>query len=146
MNETSQICDRKDPLANVPAVSIAPPPRCFHREGSSPGFPCGKLARWKRAGNHWFADEYFCDEHRAPADLELGKVIPFRRVRVNVDVYISGVHVNLAIAQAEAVHQLELGLQSIGAVGDVVTVTSSMVKSVGLPPPLPRNVRTVDPE
>ena len=103
MNEKSQISPGRDPLAHAPSVAIAPPVRCFHRDGSSPGFPCGELARWERRGNHWFATEYFCDAHRAPADLEIPDVHAFRRIRINVDVYMSGTSVNAPMAHTEAI-------------------------------------------
>jgi hypothetical protein len=146
VKEKSQFPPGRDPLAHAPSVAIAPPVRCFHRALSSPSFPCGQLARWLRRGNHWFADEYFCDEHRAPADLEIPAVHPFRRVRINVDVHMAGVHVNAPLAHTEAIVKLEAALQAIGAIGDVVTVRSDLVKSSGLALPLPSNRRHDDPE
>lgn len=146
MNDKSQISSGRDPLAHAPAVAIAPPARCFHRDGSSPGFPCGELARWERRGNHWFATQYFCDDHRAPSDVLIPDVHPFRRIRISCEVYMSAVHVNAPLAHTESIVRLEEALKGIGAILDVVNVGSNVVKSSGLPLPVPHAARRDNPE
>src|SRR5262245_28469 len=146
MKDRSQNSPRFDPLAHAPSVAICPPARCFYRDQSSPGVPCGELARWERTGNHWFATEYFCERQHPPADIEIPPIHAFRRARLSCDVFLSGVHVNAPLAHTEAIVRLERALKAIGAIPDIVTVGSTLVKSSGLPLPVPRAPAWVDPE
>lgn len=129
------------PGADVPAVSIAPPLRCYYRGENSASSICGRPAAWSRPGNHWFSTEYFCDEHRGPSDLPAPAEHVFRRVRFNVDVLVAGAHLNAPVAHVEALERIGRAVAAAGGVMEINAVTSHVVRSCPLPAPR----RTIDP-
>lgn len=118
-----------DRIAHVPAVSIAPPLRCYFRP-KIPGAPiCGEFAHWMRPGNHWFDPEYFCDQHREPIDVLVPAEHVFRRVRFELQVLVSAAALNVTPAHTEALARLEAAVRAAGGVLDVQAVRSVVVRS-----------------
>lgn len=117
-----------DGAAHVPQVVNGPPVRCYHTDGNSRYAICGELARWKRPGNHWFDDAYFCDRHRAECDEPIVGELVVRRVRLTVDVLFAGASRDAPFAQTEAVQRLERVLASAGAVVEIHEVRSNPVR------------------
>jgi hypothetical protein len=117
------------PPANVPAVTNAPPPRCYHRREPHSSMPCGELAAVARPGRDWFSWEYFCREHASPGDVEIPAEHVFRRVGLQLEVFIAGAGASDAVARAEAIARLDRAIQTAGGVADIAAVRSVMVKS-----------------
>jgi|GEM_PF-3598146 len=133
MDEKKSVQTAVTDISHVPAVAIAPPPRCYHRLESPAGGICGELARWLRPGRDWFAVSYFCDAHRLDGDQLVPVEHVFRRVRVLADLLITGVATNAPLAQTEAVARLEAAIRAAGGVLDVHGVRSYMVRSAAVP-------------
>lgn len=122
--------DDPDPLRHVPAATIEPPQRCYHRGELAGATVCGERAEWMREGPHWFVCGYFCARHRLPSDVPIPAVHVFRRVRVSVEVFFSGASMEAPAAHREAMARLEAAVQSAGGLLDVQGVRSVIAKSL----------------
>jgi len=117
-----------NPLERVPAVAVCPQIRCYARQGSALGSLCGAPARWRRPGRLWFEDAFFCDAHRSESDLAIAGDVVVRRVRLSVDVLMTGASMTAPEAQIEAGRQLERAVESIGGRLEVTGVHSQPVR------------------
>src|SRR2546430_866602 len=117
-----------NPIERVPAVATCPQIRCYARRGSAFGSLCGAPARWRRPGRIWFEDAFFCDDHRSEFDLEIDGDVVVRRVRLSVDVLLTGASMTAPEAQIEAGRQLERAVASIGGRLEVTGVSSQPVR------------------
>lgn len=120
-------------VAHVPLAAIAPPLRCFEHDRSDRHVICGDAAYWRRPGSHWFDDQYFCDVHREPFDVPIVGECVVRRVRVMVDVLLSGASMTAPFAQTEALRRLERAVAAAGGLLDVKGIHSAVVR-YGAPP------------
>ncbi len=121
-------------LSHVPAFGLRPAVRCFAQVGSSSPLLCGDIATWRRRGNWWFEDQYFCDAHRAESDVSIVGELVVRRVRIACDVLMAGVSMSPPICQGEAMGRLEAAVWSIGGVLDVSRVLSTVGRYPAQPP------------
>lgn len=117
-------------MSTVPAVAIAPPPRCFSRGIDRCGPVCGELATHMRRGRDWFSTEYVCDRHSAPGDEPIPAERVFRRVRVWADIYFAGALTSAPMSHTEAVARLELAVRQAGGALDVTDVRSDIVSTM----------------
>src|SRR5262249_27747827 len=122
-------------MSTPPAVSIAPPPRCYDRGENRCGPPCGEITTHFRPGRDWFSNEYFCSTHRGPGDVLIAADHVFRRVTVFCDVYFAGVSSSAPMSQTEAVSRLEAIVRAAGGALDVHQVRSYVVRSSPQPGP-----------
>lgn len=134
-----------DPLDNLPAFTLLPPPRCFHREGSSPLPICGALAMWRRLGNQWFDDAFFCDAHRSDGCVLVAGPFAMRRVRIELAVLLAGVSAAAPTAQTEAMARLTAAVESAGGLLDVTGIRSTFGKYAAWPAEGVRNASGLAP-
>lgn len=116
-------------MEHIPLVTTAPPPRCAYKRGSAPGSICGDVAAWKRPGNHFVDDAFFCNAHREACDVELAGEVVYRRLHVHCDIILAGVTMREPIAKAEALTRLTAALEAAGAVLDVHGISSNAVRA-----------------
>lgn len=112
--------------ALLPRHGICPPLRCCAPLEGSPIHVCGELATSKREGVRWIDDRYFCEAHAVETDVDLRGELAIRVVRVKCDVLIAGTNIQAPVAQTEAVGRLEAAALAIGALLDVLSVTSTL--------------------
>jgi hypothetical protein len=134
IEQTPKSSQRDRDMAHVPVVSVTPVLRCFHRGHTGDFLPCGKPAAWMRAGRDWFTDAYYCTDHRLATDVAAVPSLAVRRVRVRVEVYLSGVDGSAPSAQAEGAARVQQALEAIGALVDMQQVASSFVRYPALTP------------
>jgi hypothetical protein len=105
-------------------------PRCYEPvDGPSP-FVCGAIATRMRPVK-WDGDRlYFCERHAAPGDERLPRELTYRRVHLQVDIFIVGAARNQTSAQNEAVYRLERACRDVGAVLEVQWVRSVLGRHV----------------
>jgi hypothetical protein len=114
--------------SNVPLVSVCPPLRCYERITSSPLHVCGRIAAWKRPGAPLFGEAFFCDHHAQAGDVPIGGEQLARRVRIRLDVLLSGAAQLAPLCHTEAAARLEAAVIDIGGLLDVHDVTSNIVR------------------
>ncbi len=125
----------RSPAEHVPLVQHTPSLRCFQTREKDRYAICGELAQWRRPGNHWFDDEYFCEAHRSPIDVPIAGELVVRRVKVTADIFLSGASMADPFARAEALKRLSDAVAVLGAVVDVTWIRSSVVRYAA--PPVP---------
>lgn len=106
--------------------TLVPKLRCFERVGGRDGSICGHPARWMRPDTAICVGGYFCDTHRKVGDLPIAADAPFRRVRLTVDVLMSGASWSAPIAHSEALGRLDRAVRAVGGWLDVKLVTSTI--------------------
>lgn len=71
---------------------------------------------------------FVCAGHRRPGDVDIEPAQPYRRLRVSVVVDLAATAWNPSIAQNHAVVELCDALAPLGAVVNVIGVTSTIVQ------------------
>ncbi len=121
-------------MGDVPEFQIAPPLRCYYHVGDRDPRVCGAPARWIRPGRNELHDGFFCDAHRERGDAPIPPSYLFRRVAITVQVLFSGVSLIPAVAQAEALLQLEAAVGGVGGVVNLHAMTSTLGRHTAPPP------------
>lgn len=115
-------------MEHLPLISTAPPLRCAERLKNRGNAFCGATASWKRLGNHFVDDQFFCDEHRLETDEPIAGDRVFRRITVHCDVTFAGVTMRDLIARAEAMTRLRAAVEAAGGLLDAYGVDSCAVR------------------
>lgn len=69
-----------------------------------------------------------CARHRRAGDVELGPAQPFRRIRVSLTIDVAAACWNESIAQNQTVFDLEAALAPLGAVVNIIGITTTIVR------------------
>lgn len=103
---------------------VRPPLRCAQMVEESGFSVCARPAAWERCPVGARAALFFCDDHRAKDDRPITEETRFLRVSLVVEVYFTGCHLNSAMAQSEALAQLERAVDQAGGRLSIVSASS----------------------
>ena len=126
-------------MNHIPQLSTAMTMRCSHNDPIDTSTWCGQPANWLRRGRGVFVDAFYCDAHRGETDVALAPGQPFRRVRVTLQVDLAGTSWEAFSAHRDAVDAIRMALEPLGAVVNLTTVMSAVVKNG---PPRPAGKET----
>jgi len=118
----------RSPAEHVPLAAHTPPLRCFEIEGKNRYAICGARAAWRRPGLHWFDDAFYCDEHRSEIDVPIVGECVIRRLRISVDVFLSGASMADPFARAEALGRLGHAVAAADGILELTWIQSSVVR------------------
>ncbi|MGH9411312.1 MAG: hypothetical protein ACRD1V_17900 [Vicinamibacterales bacterium] len=113
-------------MSDEPIFGVNPIARCSSRLVGSVSAYCGRPARWHRQVPGAIGPVALCDQHACPGDLPLDPAQPYRRIRIQFEVYYAGVSQDAARAEAEAVDRLRAALEVSGGIPSLVTVASQI--------------------
>lgn len=118
--------------AHVPLAVVQPKVRCYFTPGKDRYAICGDDAHWRRPGNHWFDDAFFCDAHRDELDVPLVGECVVRRVSITADIVVTGASMGDPFARAEALRRLGAAIAAAGGVLELSWIQSTVVRYDGL--------------
>jgi hypothetical protein len=121
------LSDSKIMLKTVESL-LMPTLRCFWSGRFGGGTPCARPAVALRPGRVMEMPMLICARHRRDGDVDLDPAQPFRRLRVSMTVDVAATAWNESIAQNQAVFDLEAALQPLGAIVNVIGITTTIVR------------------
>jgi hypothetical protein len=122
-------------MDDVPTCAVVPPLRCCHRETGSSDIPCGQAAAWSRAEPGTATTRFYCDQHRAATDSPIPAAFTFARVRVHLEVLLSGVGGTPAADKHEAVALVRRAVEAAGGLVNLVAVFADTARGGSLAAP-----------
>lgn len=121
-------------MADAAGFSVDTPRRCFGWVPGPAGHLCGERALWMRPSRLGLAAEFFCDAHRREDCVPIAADAPFRRVTLMIEVLISGTSLLPTVAHKEAAERVLAALDRLGAVPNLVNITSAIGRLAPPPP------------
>lgn len=115
------------------AVCVVPAARCYSPLANDPLALCGAIAAWQRDLGGGNEPSFHCDAHRLAGDVPIRQGRTFRRVRLKVEIFLSGASSHDAVCRADAVQALERAVYALGGYVDWEHVRCSRVRAA-LPP------------
>jgi hypothetical protein len=103
---------------------VRPPLRCAQMVEESGSSVCARAASWERCPVGARAALFYCDEHRGKDDRPIAAETRFLRVSLVVQVDFTGCHLTTAMAQGEALAQLERAVDQAGGHLSIVSASS----------------------
>lgn len=113
-------------MPDVALFTVRPPLRCFGRSGILAETLCGKPASWMIPTGNGLDPRFFCDDCRPPNAQPVHDAAPFRRVTVQLEIFLAGATYPPSSAHWEAVELVMRAIEAVGGVGNLRDVTSAI--------------------
>jgi hypothetical protein len=97
---------------------------CFHFDDR--GSVCAEFALFERRGAVSTTARFFCKAHHRADDVEIRGAQMYRRVHLQVEVYLAGTEDDARAAQRGAYDRVERAVRGIGGALGIIAITSEI--------------------